>query len=61
MLPSSSCSSPGDQEEHLHSLELADEHADDNQVYWNFDQMAPIRVSLSHVKFVTFYKSKFAI
>ncbi|XP_015898521.3 OVARIAN TUMOR DOMAIN-containing deubiquitinating enzyme 12 [Ziziphus jujuba] len=42
VLPSSSCSSPGDQEEYLHSLELADEYTDDNQVHWNFDQMTPI-------------------
>lgn len=42
VVPYSSCSSPGDQDEYLHSLELSDENAQDDEVCWKLDQMAPI-------------------
>lgn len=48
VVPYSSCSSPGDQDEYLHSLELSDENAQDDEVCWKLDQMAPIPVSLSY-------------
>lgn len=49
VLPSSSCSSPSGQEEHLHSLEPADEYAYDDEVCWKLNQMTSIPVSISSV------------
>ncbi|KAL5546145.1 hypothetical protein UlMin_005832 [Ulmus minor] len=42
MVPSSSCSSPHEQEEYLHSLEQTDEYENDDEIYLELDQMNPI-------------------
>ena len=47
MVPSSSCSSPHEQEEYLHSLEQTDEYENDDEIYLELDQMNPIPVCLS--------------
>lgn len=52
VLPSSSCSSSSGQEEHLHSLEPADEYAHDDEVCWKLNQMTPIPVSTSTVYYM---------